>query len=336
VESLYQTWYLLKGVFTQSVAVEGYELFVTTSIGISLFPGDGEEPETLLKNADAAMYRAKEQGKNNYQYYSSGINTKASEGLSMENSLRHALERGEFRLHYQPRVDLATGCIFGAEALIRWQDPERGLVSPAEFIPLAEETGLIVPIGEWILRTACAQNKAWQTAGLSSICVAVNLSGRQFQEKELLEKVVRALRESDLSPRFLELELTESIIMKNAEHTIETLCKFHEMGIEIAIDDFGIGYSSLNYLKRFPIGRLKIDQSFVRDITTDPDDSAIVAAIITMAHSLKLKVVAEAVETPDQLEFLRQLQCDEIQGYLFSRPLPPEEMTKLLKVGKRL
>lgn len=317
-------------------AVEGHELFITTSIGISLFPGDGENPETLLKNADAAMYRAKEQGKNNYQYYSSNINAKASERLSMENSLRHALERGEFLLHYQPRVDLATGRIFGAEALIRWQHPERGLVSPAEFIPLAEETGLIVPIGEWVLRTACAQNKAWQTAGLSSFRVAVNLSGQQFQEKKLVEMVLRALRESDLSPRFLELELTESIIMKNAEQTIGTLCKFHGMGIEIAIDDFGIGYSSLNYLKRFPISRLKIDQSFVRDITTDPDDSAIVAAIITMAHSLKLKVVAEAVETSDQLEFLRQLQCDEIQGYLFSRPLPPEEMTKLLKVGKRL
>ncbi len=309
----------------------GREFFITTSIGISLYPDDGEQPETLLKNADTAMYRAKEQGRNNYQHYSAAMNASAFERLMIETSLRQALERREFLLYYQPQVDLATWQIVGIEALIRWNHPTMGLVSPAKFIPLAEETGLIIPIGEWVLRTACSQNKAWQSAGFPPIRVSVNVSGFQFQQPDLIDRLRRVLDDSDLAPHFLEMELTESILMKNEEKMIATIGTLHEMGVNISIDDFGTGYSSLSYLKRFAINNLKIDQSFVRDITTSPDDAAIVAAIITLAHSLKLKVIAEAVETDDQLESLRTLQCDYMQGYLYSRPVPAEEMTKLLK-----
>ena len=315
-------------IFSKRFVVGDHEIFITTSVGISLYPDDGEDPEALLKNADAAMYRAKEIGRNTYQYFSIDMNTKASERLALETDLRHALEREEFLVHYQPQVDLNTGQIIGMEALVRWQHPDLGLVPPAKFIPLAEDTGLIAPIGEWVLRTACAQNKAWQTAGLPPIRVGVNLSARQFQCQNLVEMIVRILKETGLDPTYLELELTESVLMQNTEAIIATLCELDAMGINISIDDFGTGYSSLSYLKRFPINRLKIDQSFVRDITTDPDDAAIVTAIITLAHSLKLKVIAEAVETEEQLAFLRSLNCDEMQGYLFSRPLPMDEATK--------
>jgi diguanylate cyclase (GGDEF)-like protein/PAS domain S-box-containing protein len=311
--------------------LEGRELFITTSIGISLYPDDGEQPETLLKNADTAMYRAKEQGRNNYQHYSAAMNASAFERLMIETSLRQALEKREFLLYYQPQVDLASSQIVGLEALIRWKHPAMGLVSPAKFIPLAEETGLIVPIGEWVLRTACSQNKTWQAAGFAPIRVSVNVSGCQFRRPDLIETIRRVLDETGLAPHYLEIELTESILMKNEEKMIATIGALHEMGVNISIDDFGTGYSSLSYLKRFAINNLKIDQSFVRDITTNPDDAAIVTAIITLAHSLKLKVIAEAVETNDQLQSLRTLQCDQMQGYLFSRPIPAEEMTKLLK-----
>ena len=316
--------------------VAGRELFVTTSMGISLFPNDGQDGQTLLKNANAAMYRAKEQGRNHYQHYSPAMNVRTLERLALENSLRHALERKELLLHYQPRVDLETGQIMGVEALLRWQYPNLGLVPPNQFIPLAEETGLIIPIGEWVLRTACQQNKLWQTMGLLPIRVAVNLSPRQFEKKDFVKTVAKVLKDTDLDPHYLELELTESLIMKSAETSITTLRQLNAMGIQISIDDFGTGYSSLSYLRRFPIQALKIDQSFVRDITTDPDDSVIVTAMIILAHSLKLKVIAEGVETKEQLDFLRSLKCHEMQGYYFSRPLPEDEVTRLLATGKSL
>ena len=317
-------------ILRQPHTLEGHELLITGSIGISLYPSDGDKEETLIQNASAAMFRAREQGGDNFQFYSSEMHTRASERLEMEMNLRKALERRELLVHYQPQVDLQTGQIVGTEGLLRWQHSDRGLISPAQFIPLAEETGLIVPMGEWILRTACAQNKAWHAAGLGFIRVAVNLSARQFHHQNLVETIVRILKETGLDPKYLELELTESILMQNVEATIKMLCELHAMGIGLSIDDFGTGYSSLSYLKRFPIDILKIDQSFVRDITTDPDDAAIVTAIITLAHSLKLKAIAEGVETEEQLEFLRSLHCDGMQGYLFSRPLPVDEATKLL------
>jgi EAL domain-containing protein (putative c-di-GMP-specific phosphodiesterase class I) len=315
--------------------IEPHEFYVTASIGISLSPNDGTDPQTLLKTADMALYRAKEQGRNNYQYYYPNLNASAHERLTLETGLRQALERKEFLLHYQPQVDLATGRITGLEALLRWQRPEQGLVPPAKFIPLAEETGLIIPIGEWVLRTACAQGKAWQTGGFHDIRVTVNISGRQFQQKNLTETVKAILKETGLDHHCLGLELTESVL-QNAETTIAVLRELTEIGIDISIDDFGTGYSSLSYLKRFPIRTLKIDQSFVRNLTTNPDDPMIIKAIISLAHSMRLKTIAEGVETEDQLRFLQSLQCDGMQGYLFSRPLPAEEITQLLDEKRSL
>ena len=316
--------------------VTGYELFVTTSIGISLCPGDGEDAETLLKNADTAMYRAKGQGRNNYQLYSAALNANAFERLTMETSLRQALEREEFLLHYQPQIDLNTRQIVGVEALLRWHHPDLGLVSPTKFIPIAEETGLIVPIGEWVLRTACVQNKAWQKAGIQPIVVSVNLSARQFQQKDFLGVVNKALKESGLNAKHLGLELTESILMQKEWPIVAMLNELSSMGIELSIDDFGTGYSSLGYLNRLPINTLKIDQSFVNNVTKNPNDAVIVSTIITLAHSLHLKANAEGVETTEQSEFLRALECDSMQGFLFSPPLPANEVTKLLAEGKHL
>jgi EAL domain-containing protein (putative c-di-GMP-specific phosphodiesterase class I) len=289
-----------------------------------------EDPETLLKNADVAMYRAKEQGRNTYQHFSPAMNARAFERLALATSLRHALDRGQFLLHYQPQMDLATRRIIGMEALVRWQHPEWGMVPPGKFIPLSEENGLILPIGEWVLKAACEQNKTWQKAGLTPIRVAVNLSARQFKQQNLLATVEEVLVETGLSAQHLELELTEGLIMDNAEHTIATLTELNRMGVRLSIDDFGIGYSSLSYLKRFPVHSLKIDQSFVRDLTKNQGDAAIVRAIITLAHSLNLSVLAEAVETPEQLAFLQSLACDQVQGYLFSPPLPGPQATELL------
>jgi diguanylate cyclase (GGDEF)-like protein len=316
--------------------LDGREVFVAASLGIALSPFDGDDAETLLKNADTATYQAKKHGRNNYQFYSAEMNVKAFERLALETSLRRALEREELLVHYQPQVDLSTGRVVGTEVLVRWQHPHLGLVSPTRFIPLAEETGLIAPIGEWVLRTACAQNKSWQQAGYAPLCVAVNLSVRQFKQANLVQTVERVIRETGLDPRYLELELTESIFMQNAKATIQTLRELKEMGVKLSIDDFGTGYSSLSYLQRFPIDALKIDQSFVRDITTDPSDAAIGQAIISMAHSLRLKVVAEGVETEEQLAFLQRDRCDQMQGYYFSRPLPVEAFTQLLQEGRRL
>ena len=323
-------------LFSDPFETEGREIFVTVSIGITFFPSDGDSAEILLKNADAAVYHAKEQGKNSYRFFSAEMNRKAFDRLEMEGKLRHALERHEFELYYQPRVDLSTGSIVGAEALIRWNDPGSGQVGPYRFIPILEETGLIIPVGEWVLRTACLQSRKWLDAGLPPFQIAVNLSARQFHQLDLVGDVTRILDETGFNPQFLGLELTESILMQDVEEAAGKLAALKEMGISLAIDDFGTGYSSLSYLKRFPLNELKIDQSFVRDLTTDPDDAAIVNTIIAMAHSLKLKVVAEGVETVEQLGFLIEHQCEEMQGYYFSKPIPVDQFGDLLKSGKKL
>jgi diguanylate cyclase (GGDEF)-like protein/PAS domain S-box-containing protein len=312
-----------------------HEVYVTTSIGLTLYPTDTADVDALVKNADIALYRAKDAGRNNFQFFTQDMNVAIMHRLKLESSMRRAIERSEFLLHYQPQVDLATGKIHGTEALIRWNNPEFGMVSPADFIPVAEDTGMIVQIGEWVLRTACAQAKAWERGGMP-MRVAVNLSARQFIQDDLAETIADILLDTGLDPAMLEVELTESILMKDTSTASTILNKLHAMGVQISIDDFGTGYSSLSYLKRLPIQLLKIDQSFVRDIHTDPDDRAIVTAVIALAHSLKLHVVAEGVETEEQLAFLRQYNCDILQGYLFSRPVTGDAVMELLRVDKRL
>jgi len=319
----------LSQVLKFSFNLPGHELYATASVGVSMFPIDGEDCHTLLKNAGAALYKAKKSGGANYQFFTADMHELATRRLALETNLRRAIQNEEFLLHYQPRVSVDSLTITGVEALVRWQHPQFGLVSPSEFIPLAEDTGLIVPIGEWVLRQACEQNRRWQDQGFAPIQVAVNISGRQFHDRDLSQTVNRILKESGLAPHHLELELTESSIMQNAEFAENLLTRWKNMGINISIDDFGTGVSSLASLKRLPIGALKIDQSFVRDATVDPDDAAIVRAIITLGHNLRLKVVAEGVETDEQLRFLQLLQCDEIQGYLFSKPLPAQKLVSL-------
>jgi diguanylate cyclase (GGDEF)-like protein/PAS domain S-box-containing protein len=314
----------------QPFTVEGHELTSTCSIGVTLYPQDGSDAGVLLKNADAAMYRAKAQGKNSFQFYTADMGSHLGERLKLEAQLRRALEREEFILHYQPKIDLRSGQVHGLEALIRWQHPDEGLVAPGRFIGLAEETGLIVPMGEWALRTGCTQAKAWSDAGLPAMLLSVNISARQFKRRDLVQLVSRALADTGLPASRLELELTESLVMENAEEFIETLNALKQLGISLSVDDFGTGYSSLSYLKRFPVDRLKIDQSFVRDIGTDPDDAAIARVVIQLGHSLGLRVTAEGVETAEQLQFLREHECDEVQGYLFSRPLTAEKVTEML------
>lgn len=310
--------------------IEGHQLYVTSSIGIALYPRDGKDAETLIKNADTALYRAKEQGRNNYQLYSPEMNSGGTELLSLDNSLHRALERGEFQVYYQPQFDTDTGLITRMEALLRWAHPERGLISPETFIPLAEENGLIVPLGKWVLQTACAQNKAWIDAGLAFVPVAVNLSARQFQQPDLVEMVAQVLQETGLQPQYLELEITETTAMGDVEFTCATIDQLQRMGISISMDDFGIGYASLSYLKKFPFHTLKIDRAFVRDMTASPTDAAIVKAIIALGTALDLSVVAEGIETEAQRDLLRSLQCREMQGYLFSPPLTAAEATHLL------
>ena len=320
----------------QPIRIQKYELYVTCSIGVSLYPRDGVDVPTLLKYADLAMYRAKEHGKNNFQFYTDEMNARILERLLLETSLRRALERSEFQLVYQPQADLKTGRVIGLEALLRWQHPELGTVSPARFIPVAEESGLIVPIGEWVLRTACTQIRRWLDAGLPAVPVGINLSARQFRQQDLGTFIAQTIRDTDILAEYVELEITEGTMMENTDSAVATLHMLKELGLHLAIDDFGTGYSSLSYLKRFPLDRLKIDRSFVQDIITNTDDAAIARAIIAMAHSLNLKVIAEGVETEEQLSYLRAHGCDEIQGYYFSRPLPPEEVEALLRSGKRL
>ncbi|MES2932667.1 MAG: EAL domain-containing protein [Pseudomonadota bacterium] len=323
-------------VVMQPMTILEHEFFLTCSAGVATYPADGDTPETLMKHADIAMYRAKEIGRNNFQFYTHAMNERALERLRIEGDLRHALGHDEFVLHFQPQVDLRSGRIVGMEALIRWQHPQLGMVPPSRFIGLAEETGLILPIGAWVLRTACAQNKAWQQAGLGFLRMAVNLSARQFAQVDLVQSIAAALADTGLEPRFLEIELTESLVMTDVERAIGVLRELKALGVQLSIDDFGTGYSSLSYLKRFPIDVLKIDQSFVRDITVDPDDAAIAVLIISLAHSLKLQVIAEGVETEAQLTYLCQHYCDEIQGYFFSRPVPAAQFEQILRQGKCL
>jgi diguanylate cyclase (GGDEF)-like protein/PAS domain S-box-containing protein len=319
--------------FKSPFLIHQHELFTTCSIGIALFPNDGEASDILIKNADAAMHIAKERGKDRFQLYSSAIANNSFERLVLENSLRRALDRDEFRLYYQPQLDLRTGKSIGVEALIRWQHPDLGFIPPMEFIPIAEETGLIHSIGEWVLKTACEQKKIWDQQGFKYLRVSVNLSARQFHYANLVEMIDGVIKKTGIDPQDLDLELTESTIMEHLEETTETLRKLKDMGAHISIDDFGTGYSSLMYLKTFPIDTIKIDKSFVKDMTTDSDDQAITQAIISMAHSLKLDVVAEGVETKEQLELLKSQNCDIIQGYLFSRPIPADDIPPLLLNG---
>jgi diguanylate cyclase (GGDEF)-like protein/PAS domain S-box-containing protein len=316
---------------SQPFTLADHELYVTISIGISIFPSDAQEHESLLKNAEDAMIRAKELGINNYQHYKPAMVNSAAEHLTLEHNLRKALMQEEFVVFYQPQVNLETGKMSGAEALVRWIHPELGMISPGQFIPIAEENGLIIPIGEWVLRTACTQMVKWYKDTGTNITISVNLSARQFLQQNIMEKVRSILEETGFPPKMLELEITESLGMKNPELTLRTLNELKDMGIHISIDDFGTGYSSLSYLKRFPIDTLKIDRSFVFDIQTDPNDAAIVLAIIALAHSMHLKVIAEGVEKEEQAAFLRQHQCEEMQGYLYSRPVPAEEFRKLLQ-----
>jgi diguanylate cyclase (GGDEF)-like protein len=322
----------LLDAIAQPVQLDGQEeIQVTGSMGVATYPSDGADADALLMNADAAMSRAKVSGRNNFQLYAAEMSGTMRNELALRDGLRHAIARSEFHLLYQPQVEMGSGQVTGAEALIRWQHPERGLVSPVEFIPLAEETGLIVPIGEWVLRTACFQNKAWQDAGLPAFSISVNVSARQFRERTLIEQVAQALQDSGLEARFLELELTESMVMEDLEKALQAMRALQSMGVQLSIDDFGTGYSSLSALKRFPIARLKIDRAFVRDIPGDEDDKTIAKAIISLGHELNLKVIAEGVETEQQLEFLRAHGCDEMQGYLFSRPVPPAELAALVR-----
>jgi diguanylate cyclase (GGDEF)-like protein/PAS domain S-box-containing protein len=310
-----------------------HDLHVTTSIGVSVYPDDGLDAETLIKNADTAMYQAKEKGRQSYQFFKSAMNIRAVERQSIEGNLRRALERQEFALHYQPKINLRTGEITGAEALIRWTHPTRGPVSPAEFIPVAEDCGLILPIGKWVLREACKQARTWVDAGLPLGTMAVNISAMEFRDNNFLEGVFAILSETGLDPRSLELELTESVLMKRAESTESILKILRARGVQLAVDDFGTGYSSLSYLRKFPVDTLKIDQSFVRQITITPDETTIVTAIISMGRSLNLRVVAEGLETKEELAFLQAHQCEEAQGYYFSRPVAAPDFTVLLKTG---
>ena len=313
--------------------IDQHDLHVTTSIGLSVYPDDGLDAEALIKNADTAMYQAKENGRQSYQFFMPAMNVRAVERQSIEESLRRALEREEFALHYQPKINLKTGEISGAEALIRWTHPTRGPVPPGQFIPVAEDCGLILPIGNWVLREACKQARAWVDAGLPLGTMAVNISAMEFRDENFLEGVFAILKDTGLDPRSLELELTESVLMKRAESTESILRKLRARGVQLAVDDFGTGYSSLSYLRKFPIDALKIDQSFVRQITTAPGETTIVTAVISMGRSLNLRVVAEGVETQEELKFLQAHHCDEAQGYYFSRPVLPHVFAQLLKSG---
>ncbi|PPA69479.1 bifunctional diguanylate cyclase/phosphodiesterase [Jeotgalibacillus proteolyticus] len=309
--------------------VDDQELYITPSIGIAMYPADGQDSETLIKNADTAMYQVKELGKNNFQFYTPEMNEAVTRKMKLEIGLRKALEREEFTVAYQPQINVISNEIIGSEALLRWNHPEWGLISPSEFIPIAEETGLILPIGEWILKEACLQNKEWQKQGFEDMRIAVNISSRQFKQSDLIDRVKKILKETGLAPHHLELELTESII-QDSKHAVEKMQQLKDMGIHLSIDDFGTGYSSLNYLKTFPIHTLKIDRSFTRNIFTDSKDASLVETIITMAHNLNLKVIAEGVETIEQLQFLQQKQCNEAQGYYFSHPISAELMSGVL------
>jgi diguanylate cyclase (GGDEF)-like protein/PAS domain S-box-containing protein len=321
----------IAAAIAEPICLEGHDLRVTSSFGVANYPDDGTDAEALLASADAAMYRAKEMGRDNFQFYTPELNARVHEKFLLQEELRRAVARREFALVYQPQVDLRTGRVFAVEALIRWKHPTLGLLSPIKFIPMAEETGLIVPIGDWVLHEACRQNKAWQDAGLPSMTVCVNVSARQFRDKSLISRVVSALRDSGLEAKYLELEMTESMIMLDVELAVATMKGLQELGVHLSIDDFGTGYSSLSALKNFPVSRLKIDKTFINDVTTNENDTAVASAVISLGQKLNLRVIAEGVETDDQLAFLRANNCDEMQGYHFSRPIPAQEIEELLK-----
>lgn len=322
--------------FSQTFAIDDQEIFVTASIGMALYPRDGRDIEQLLNQANKAMFQAKQQGGNCHQFYSIALSKGTSDRVALKTNLRYALERDELQVYYQPQLDLETGKIIGAEALLRWEHPERGLVSPIKFIPLAEETGLILPIGEWVLKMACQQTRHWQKVGYPHLKIAVNLSGRQFQQLDLRHRLVKIFTETGLRPEYLELELTESMLVENTDVAIRRLQALKALGVEIAIDDFGTGYSSLSYLQQFPFDTLKIDRCFIRNIQDKPSQAAITQAIIEMANTLDLKLVAEGVETDAELSFVVQHHCHKMQGYLFSKPLPAKEFESLLFSGKSL
>jgi diguanylate cyclase (GGDEF)-like protein len=326
----------LLSAVSQPVQLSGIECHATASIGIAMFPAHGADVHSLIKSADTAMYLAKEDGKNNFRFFTKEAKMPSIERLTLENCLRHALERKEFSLHYQPKVDLTTGQITGVEALLRWTHPEYGMLPPAQFIPLAEETGLIVPVGRWVLMEACAQNMAWQRCGLRPVSMAVNLSPRQFIDENLLRDIDEALAASGMSAVLLQIEVTESMMMRNVSRAIKVLDAIRNRGIRIAIDDFGTGYSSMSLMKQFPIDTIKIDRSFVRDLPADTEDQAIAQAIISMGRALGMTVVAEGVETVEQETFLRAHGCDEMQGFLFSRPLTPDKLAELLRPTPQL
>jgi len=336
-EIIYRAMQRITAKVSEPITIESKELYVSCSAGISIYPQDGRDVDTLLKNADAAMYRAKEHGRSNFQFYTSEMNERVNERLALENALRRALERQELALHYQQKVNLTTGAIVGAEALVRWLHPEWGLVRPARFIPLAEETGLIVSIGEWVLREACRQGRAWIDAGLNPGVVSVNLSLRQFRQEGLVRTVSRILEETRFEPSQLEMELTESMVMGNVDAAIAVLQGLKQLGVALSVDDFGTGYSSLSYLKDLPIDTLKIDRSFVRDIGggAEAEDGVLAQAIISLGHALHLKVIAEGVETDAQMRFLRRHGCDEVQGFFYGEPVAPEAHAKLLEKARR-
>jgi len=319
----------LMHVLNKPFELNGREVFVTASAGISLFPLDGDDPDTLIKHADTAMYRAKEAGRTNYQFFKTEMNAVAAERVSLESQLRRALERDEFVLHYQPKVSFASGKITGVEALLRWNHPELGMVAPGRFVPILEDNGLIVPVGAWVLSEVCRQLKHWNELGLS-LCVAVNLSSRQLQHKEFERSVNEILRDAAIDPRQIELEITESVLMRNPEHAAQVLESLKTLGLRLSVDDFGTGYSSLSYLKRFPLDALKIDRSFVQDLINGSGDAAIVQAIVALAQTLKLKTVAEGIESQAQFALLKALQCNEYQGYYFSRPVCAADTSTLL------
>lgn len=323
---------IIEGI-RKAFKINEYELHVTISIGISVYPDDGKSYEILLKNADTAMYCAKNSGRDNFEFFSPSMSTHALERLALESSLRKAVENNDLQVFYQPQVQIDTGKIIGMEALLRWPHSEMGMISPDKFIPLAEDTGLIIPIGKWVLEQACRQNKLWQQQGLIAVPVAVNLSAVQFRQHNLLEIVEETLVKTGLKPAFFELELTESLLMDCSEYNVTLLRAFRQLGVQLSIDDFGTGYSSLSYLKRFPLNKLKIDRSFVMDILADKNNASITSAIISLGHDLGLCVIAEGVEEEKQFNFLQAHQCDEIQGYLFSQPVAAEEMEKLLSKG---
>jgi diguanylate cyclase (GGDEF)-like protein/PAS domain S-box-containing protein len=324
----------IRMAIAEPVRLDGHDFRVTSSIGIASYPNDGKDADALLANADVAMYRAKEIGRDNFQFYTPELNTKIHEKFLLQEELRNAVARSEFVLYYQPQVDMRTGRVFAVEALIRWRHPVRGMIPPLKFIPLAEETGMIVPIGDWVLKEACRQNKAWQDAGLPRMNVCVNVSARQFKERDLIAHVVGALKDSGLEARYLELELTESLIMQDVELTVATMKKLQSLGVRLSIDDFGIGHSSLNALKTFPVARLKIDKSFIDNLATDENDRAVASAVITLGQKLNLRVIAEGVETDEQIAFLRENNCDEMQGYHFSKPIPPQDIEELLRATR--